>query len=446
MMGWIVLTILIAVEVGMMGYAISQKKNIKIERAITRIVVFGGVVLATLTSIIEWNFSVVGMYLVLFLLAIYSAVVFIKHKGQILKIKDYTKGRTIRHTIQMIVLIGFSVLPMLIFPQYKELNTTGQYESKTATYTWTDQSRQETLSENPESRNVTVEFYYPSQYKDGTELTTEETFPLIVFSHGAFGFIKSNYSLYQDLASNGYVVCSISHTYHAFFTEETNGSTKLVNTNFIQEAIDATNGLYSKEEVKELEDKWMTVRTSDINYVLDTIEQMLKEHSVDPAFKHMTIDKVGLIGHSLGGASSVQVSRERDNIGAVVVLDGTHLGERIGIEDGEWVYTEEPLNVPILDIRAEDYSNAIQHLDNEYVNDHTLQIASAGQAVTILGTGHMNFTDLPMFSPFLANMLGTGTCDAKKCTEQIDSLALQWFNYYIKGYTELDIQDVYEIK
>lgn len=446
MMGWIGLAIMIVIEVGMMGYAISQKKNIKTERAIIRIVIFGVAVLATITRIIEWNFSVMGMYLLLFLLTIYSAVVLIKHARQRLKVKDYTKGRTIRHTIQMIVLIGFSVVPMLLFPQYKQLNTTGQYESKTAAYTWTDKSRQETLSENQEARNVTVEFYYPSRYKDGTELTAEETFPLIVFSHGAFGFIKSNYSLYQELASNGYIVCSISHTYHAFFTEETDGSMKLVNTKFMQEAIDATNGLYSNEEVKELEDKWMTVRTRDINFILDTTEQMLKKNSSDPAFEHMNIDKVGLIGHSLGGASSIQIARERDNIGAVVVLDGTHLGERLDIVNGEWVYTEEPLNVPILDMRAEDYSNAITHSDNEYVNNHTLQLATPGQAVTILGTGHMNFTDLPMFSPFLAKMLGTGTSDAKKCTEQIDSIALQWFNYYIKGYTELDIQDVYEIK
>ena len=58
----------------------------------------------------------------------------------------------------------------------------------------------------------------------------------------------------------------------------------------------------------------------------------------------------------------------------------------------------------------------------------------------------MNFTDLPMFSPFLASMLGTGTCDAKNGIEKIDSIALQWFNYYIKWYSELDIQDIYEIQ
>ena len=33
--------------------------------------------------------------------------------------------------------------------------------------------------------------------------------------------------------------------------------------------------------------------------------------------------KIGLMGHSLGGASSVALGRERKDIGAVIDLDGT---------------------------------------------------------------------------------------------------------------------------
>lgn len=446
MMGWIVLAVIIAVEAGMMGYAMSQKKNIKVERAWVRIAEFGVAVICMLTGIIKWSFRVTGLYLVLLLLAIYSVVVLIKKSRGSFKAKEYKTGRTIHHTIQMILCIGFSVVPAIMFPQYEQIETTGQYQSKTASYTWTDESRKETLSEKDEARNVSVKFYYPNQYKDGTEIGTEETFPLIIFSHGAFGFVESNYSLYEELVSEGYIVCSISHTYHAFFTKETNGSMKLVNMKFMQDAIDATNGLYGIEEEKALEDEWMAVRIGDMNFVLDTIEQMAQDQTTDEAFKHMNLDKIGLIGHSLGGATSVEIARERNDIDAVIVLDGTHIGERIGVENGEYIYNNEPLNVPVLDIRSEIHSSSITESANEYVNDHTMMIASTGQAVTILGTAHMNFTDLPMFSPFLASMLGTGTCDARKCIEQIDSIALEWFNYYIKGDTVLEIQDVYEIK
>lgn len=200
----------------------------------------------------EWSFRAKGLALVLFLLLIYSVVVLVKKKRGTYKVKEYKTGRTIRHAILMIFCIGFSVIPFLIFPEHKSLKTTGEYACKTAAYTWTDESRQETLSKE------------------------EEKYPLIVFSHGAFGYIRSNYSLYEELASNGYVVCSISHTYHAFFTKETDGSMKFVNMSFMQEALDATNGIYEMQEEYELTQKWMEVRTGDANFVLDTIETMVE--------------------------------------------------------------------------------------------------------------------------------------------------------------------------
>ncbi|MBQ5851909.1 MAG: hypothetical protein IIW54_14020, partial [Lachnospiraceae bacterium] len=40
--------------------------------------------------------------------------------------------------------------------------------------------------------------------------TVTDDFPLVVFSHGAFGYYESNTSTYMELASNGYVVeCSM---------------------------------------------------------------------------------------------------------------------------------------------------------------------------------------------------------------------------------------------
>lgn len=41
-------------------------------------------------------------------------------------------------------------------------------------------------------------------------------------------------------------------------------------------------------------------------------------------------DKIGLMGHSMGGASSVQLGRERDDIDAVIDLEGTMAGEYVG--------------------------------------------------------------------------------------------------------------------
>ena len=62
-------------------------------------------------------------------------------------------------------------------------------------------------------------------------------------------------------------------------------------------------------------------------------------------------------------------------------------------------------------------------LDNATVSAHTY----------FKGSGHMNFTDLPLFSPMLASMLGTGDIDARACIEKTNTLVLAWFDEHLKG-------------
>ena len=107
----------------------------------------------------------------------------------------------------MLLLVVIAVTPALIFPQYKLPKMTGKHEVATVNYTYTDQSRIETFTNTGENRKVNVEFWYP---KDAGG-----KYPLVVFSHGAFGMKTSNTSTFMELASNGYVVCSIDHPYHS---------------------------------------------------------------------------------------------------------------------------------------------------------------------------------------------------------------------------------------
>jgi len=58
-------------------------------------------------------------------------------------------------------------------------------------------------------------------------------------------------------------------------------------------------------------------------------------------------------------------------------------------------------------------------------------------------SGHLNFTDLPLFSPFLAKMLGTGAIDKVYCIEKMNNIVLDYFNYYLKDGKELNIMTEY---
>ena len=93
------------------------------------------------------------------------------------------------------------------------------------------------------------------------------------------------------------------------------------------------------------------------------------------------------MGHSLGGAASVSVGRYRDDVDAVIDLDGTMLGEKIDFVDGKYQYVEEPYPVPL-------------------------------------------------FAPPLASALGTGMVDAPECIEAVNAMVLESMNYYLMGSEE----------
>ncbi len=105
----------------------------------------------------------------------------------------------------------------------------------------------------------------------------------------------------------------------------------------------------------------------------------------------------------------MEVGRQRGGVGAVIDLDGSMLGEAAGFEDGIIIYDEEPYPVPLLDVYSEDHFTLITNVGDEYCNTHTLARAAEAYRAVLYGAGHMNFTDLPLFSPYLANVLAIGT-------------------------------------
>jgi hypothetical protein len=78
-----------------------------------------------------------------------------------------------------------------------------------------------------------------------------------------------------------------------------------------------------------------------------------------------------------------------------------------------------------------------------YVNSAVLANARDGRYTYVKGTEHMNYTDLPLISPYLASKLGTGSVDAKKCVETMNEITLQFFDHYLKGTGKLQILESY---
>ena len=347
-----------------------------------------------------------------------------------------------------VLLVAAALVPSFLFTNYNGLKTTGAYEVKETAAILVDESRVDPFETDGSFREVPAHFYYPA---------AEGEFPLIIFSHGAFGYYQSNFSTYAELASNGYVVVSLDHPHHAFFTKDTAGKLITVDPEFINGAMAIGSGdTVNDEQVYEITQSWMQLRTDDGNFVIDAIKAAKASNALDAAWHAedeqtllavlATTDtgKIGYMGHSLGGATGVALGRLRDDLSAVVDIDGTALGEVVGIENDRRVPDDRPYPIPVLILSQQvDYDELPPDAAYVDVNKNLVENAKDGRLVSFVGAGHMDFTDLPLFSPFLASLLGTGTVNSEECLCTMNALILNWFNYYLKNEGTLSIQAQY---
>ena len=417
-------------------------------RALTRAIEFVlllGVILLPLTHM-KWRY-IGALILVGILLLIAGLCWLIKRR----KVNGSAKkARVITSGLLSVFMIGFALVPAFVFTNYDGLRTTGDYTVRESNAVLTDANRVDPFEGEGSDREVPVHFYYPD---------AEGSFPLIVFSHGAFGYYQSNYSTYAELVSHGYVVAALDHPHHAFFTKNSLGELVTVDSGFLSEALDVTNGVLNAEDTYALYDKWMSIRTGDVNFVLDTIETAKATDALDAAWhteneaeilsvlKMTDTDRIGVIGHSMGGATAVNIGRVRNDIDAVIVLDGTMLGEITGLENGVFLYNEEPYSVPVLDFgKKSDYSEIEQATDereSSHVNQYMIEHAKDGKQVLFGDCEHMDFTDLPLFSPLLASLLGSKDIDHEAFMCRLNGLVLRWFDSYLKGIGTPDIKAEY---
>jgi dienelactone hydrolase len=437
-MGTYILVIAFVIEVIFAAYCIVTKSDQNKVRSLIRIGSLAAFAVFVLVSVIEWNFRWYGLAALLLVWAALGAWRLIG--GREVK-KEYKTLRIILNALAVLLLVFIAVTPALIFPPYHMPPVTGKYQVATISDTYIDASRIETFTNTGENRKVNVEFWYPADA--GLAQADVGTYPLIVFSPGSFGTRSSNTTTFMELASNGYVVCSIDHPYHSFYTVDTEGNSARVDPSFLQEVMDANTGKYDDETDFRLTQKWTALRTADINFVLNTILAHTKDTGSSPVYSLINTDKIGLIGHSLGGAASGQVARERADIDAVVNLDADLLGEYLDFVDGEAVINDKIYPVPLLTIYSDDMMRVIAKVADQGLVIAGKQVtANAPDAheVYIAGTNHFSLTDLPLLSPFLvsvitssANIGGVQEADKYEILEKMNQIVLDFFNAYLKG-------------
>lgn len=418
-MGIIIFLTLVLIEIALTTYSIITKSNHTKERSITIIASFIVFLLLVILQIVEWS----PVYYLLVAYLLLSAIIgVIKIIRGSVEERKYKTTKSVLKTIGLIILIFLVTLPTILFPQNKSvIKTTGDYQILTKTYTYIDKSRIETYSDKGENRKLNIQIWYPDNL--------DKTYPLIVFSHGGLGVKSSNESLYKELASHGYVVGSIDHTYQCFYTKDDKGATTFIDLGYMEE-LSKEDARTNPQNSYELYQKWMGIRMDDIGFVIDNIKEEAKDNNADLVYRIIDTNRIGVMGHSLGGSAALGMGRIRDDISAVIALEAPFMYDIEGLRDGQFVFRDDKYPIPVLNIYSDSAWDILGKRPQYAANYEMIS-----DSIHISGVGHLGLTDFALTSPILTNFLDRGKSSSKNSIsilERINEECLEFFNSYLK--------------
>ncbi|MFQ6608416.1 MAG: hypothetical protein ACE5EE_07750 [Fidelibacterota bacterium] len=352
-----------------------------------------------------------------------------------------------------IVLLCLSAILSILLPVFSLPTPTGPHSIGTVTYHWVDHTRPEIFTDDTtDVREIMVQIWYPAEHVSGRKpvsywgrasktigraqanilglpefifdhislvtthsyqnaqiLMKKSHFPVIIYSHGYGG--NMNYSTFnvEELASHGYVVISINHTYDAFVTIFPDARRVIMKDKQFQYP---DVSIHSKEEIEALRKKGdpLYERMTDVLFVLDRIEWLNANSSSSPFVNQLDLSRIGAVGYSYG-ASSVYDALGRDNrIKAVVYLDGGTLTSSVK-RPSMYIYHESYG-------KQQERTGAFQSL------------ASDCYVLSIAGTTHSNFAEGVLITP-LKSATGAGSIQPQRTFRIVNDYTLAFFDKYL---------------
>ncbi|MFC0216272.1 alpha/beta hydrolase family protein [Paenibacillus chartarius] len=382
--------------------------------------------------------------------------------------------------IMLVVTAGL----MYAFPVCKLPEPTGEFKVGTQTFHFVDTNREEVFDETTDGkRELMVQVWYPAQAGmgkyasfipdnqilhymaadyglpgftfqhlkyvsshaySGAEVSSAQTsYPLILASpgNGSSRFLHTSQA--ENLASHGYIVAVIDHTYNTFATEFPDGRITTSTTDDIFSPGD------DYQTSRGNRDKLGKVLTDDVAFVLDQFEFIQSGRIPSHLKGRIDLGHVGVFGHSIGGATAYDASFD-PRIAVGIDLDGGLYRLR----------DREGLRKPFLFINSESYFEKLKRvMDNRVYTDAELirmgstrewedqvtedkklelermreTVDEGGEVLYIENTEHLNFADAQFISPIF-NMLGiTGTIAPERASSVINAYMLDFFDMYLKN-------------
>jgi predicted dienelactone hydrolase len=143
---------------------------------------------------------------------------------------------------------------------------------------------------------------------------TEGSHPVVVFTHGYTGTFTDYTFLAEDLASRGYVVASVDHTYEATAVQFPDG--RLVKSVLGSHLAEST---WRRDE--QALSFAVSARLSDLKFMVDELER-LNAKAGSPFAGKLDMGRVAVAGHSLGGLTVLLSVEQEKRFRAGITIDG----------------------------------------------------------------------------------------------------------------------------
>jgi dienelactone hydrolase len=150
----------------------------------------------------------------------------------------------------------------------------------------------------------------------------QPSYPVIVMRAGLSGLVAGYTSLAEDLASHGYVVVGFDAPYRSSVVVSPDGR---VIERAPQNNLDDLDGPEQEQRALELVQAW----SADIGFALDQLARLNESDLSGKFLGRLDLQRVGVFGHSLGGATALQFCHDDGRCKAGIDVDGAPLGNVI---------------------------------------------------------------------------------------------------------------------
>jgi len=344
---------------------------------------------------------------------------------------------------------GLALGAAWLYPQLEMPSPTGPQAVGRTALSWVDDGRPEVMTADPSDRRETpVVVWYPAAADTGEpvgyfpnlaavaqELSasgevgavevwglryvrSEERwgaaaaagrFPVVLLSPGNGTNVEFYAGLAGELASRGYVVVGLNHPYDVAAVALEDGRV----AQFASEHWPMDFAVRQAATAARI-----TERVAVVRFVLDQLEALVTagEH---PLARRLDLERVGILGHSLGGITAAQACASDARLRACLNLDGVQAGGPFGAQP----QPELPLQPFMFITKEAGLDPRGQALWEQLAGEAYLRV--------VAGAAHDNFTD----GPALAPALWPGPGAAERVLAEVRGYAAAFMDYSLRGET-----------